>query len=253
MRVLVIGGGGREHAVIRKLRENPEITEIFALPGNAGMRKEATCVAIGAKDIPAIVSFARDQKIDYAVVTPDDPLVLGCVDALEELGIPCFGPRANAAIIEGSKVFAKNLMKRYGIPTAKYESFDDMDKALRYLKTAPMPTVVKADGLALGKGVIIARTREEACAAVTDMMQGGKFGKKSSLRSSSKGRKSQFLLLRTGRAWCRWSRVWTISAQETAIPVSTPAAWAPLHRTHTIRKKSRSAACRKSSCRRWQP
>ena len=177
MKLMVIGGGGREHAVIRKLRENPEITEIFALPGNAGMRKEATCVAIGAKDIPAIVSFARDQKIDYAVVTPDDPLVLGCVDALEELGIPCFGPRANAAIIEGSKVFAKNLMKRYGIPTAKYESFDDMDKALRYLKTAPMPTVVKADGLALGKGVIIARTREEACAAVTDMMQGGKFGK----------------------------------------------------------------------------
>ena len=171
MRVLVVGGGGREHAVIRKLRENPEITEIFALPGNAGMRKEAVCVPIGAKDIPAIVNFARDEQIDYAVVTPDDPLVLGCVDALEALGIPCFGPRANAAVIEGSKVFSKNLMKKYGIPTAKYESFDDLEEALRYLETAPLPTVVKADGLALGKGVIIAQTREEAEAAVTDMMQ----------------------------------------------------------------------------------
>lgn len=177
MRVLVVGGGGREHAVIRKLRENPEITEIFALPGNAGMRKEAVCVPIGAKDIPAIVNFARDEQIDYAVVTPDDPLVLGCVDALEALGIPCFGPRANAAVIEGSKVFSKNLMKKYGIPTAKYESFDDLEEALRYLETAPLPTVVKADGLALGKGVIIAQTREEAEAAVTDMMQGRKFGK----------------------------------------------------------------------------
>ncbi len=177
MRVLVVGGGGREHAVIRKLRENPEITEIFALPGNAGMRKEAVCVPIGAKDIPAIVNFARDEQIDYAVVTPDDPLVLGCVDALEGLGIPCFGPRANAAVIEGSKVFSKNLMKKYGIPTAKYESFDDLEEALRYLETAPLPTVVKADGLALGKGVIIAQTREEAEAAVTDMMQGRKFGK----------------------------------------------------------------------------
>ena len=156
MKVLVVGGGGREHAVIRKLRENPAITEIFALPGNAGMRKEAVCVPIGAKDIPAIVSFARDEKIDYAVVTPDDPLVLGCVDALEEVGIPCFGPRADAAIIEGSKVFSKNLMKKYGIPTAAYESFDDMDAALSYLETAPLPTVIKADGLALGKGVIIA-------------------------------------------------------------------------------------------------
>ena len=177
MKLLVVGGGGREHAVIRKLKENPEVTEIFALPGNGGIAADATCVNIGAKDIPAIRDFAAAQRIDYAVVTPDDPLVLGCVDALEAAGIPCFGPRANAAIIEGSKVFAKDLMKRYGIPTARYESFERLEDALRYLESAPLPAVIKADGLALGKGVIIAQTREEAVAAATDMMRGGKFGK----------------------------------------------------------------------------
>ena len=177
MNILVVGSGGREHAVIKKLKENPSVEEIFALPGNGGIAADATCVAIGATNIPAITAFAVENKIDYAVVTPDDPLVLGCVDALEAEGIPCFGPRATAAIIEGSKVFSKNLMKKYGIPTARYESFDRLEDALRYLDTAPIPTVVKADGLALGKGVIIAQTREEARTAVTDMMQGGKFGK----------------------------------------------------------------------------
>ena len=177
MKVMVIGGGGREHAVIRKLKENPEITELYALPGNGGMAGDAVCVPIGAKDIPAITAFAQENGIEYAVVTPDDPLVLGCVDALEAVGIPCFGPRANAAVIEGSKVFSKNLMKKYGIPTAAYETFDRLEDALRYLETAPLPTVIKADGLALGKGVIIAQTREEAVTAVTEMMQGGKFGK----------------------------------------------------------------------------
>jgi phosphoribosylamine--glycine ligase len=176
MKVLVVGGGGREHAVIRKLKENPEITELYALPGNGGIARDAVCVPIGAKDIPAITAFAQEQEIDYAVVTPDDPLVLGCVDALEAVGVPCFGPRANAAIIEGSKVFAKNLMKKYGIPTAAYETFSDLGEALGYLENAPIPTVVKADGLALGKGVIIAQTREEAVEAVTEMMQGKKFG-----------------------------------------------------------------------------
>ena len=177
MKVLVVGGGGREHAVIRKLKENPEIDRIFALPGNGGIARDAECVPVAAKDIPAITAFAVSEKIDYAVVTPDDPLVLGCVDALEAVGVPCFGPRANAAVIEGSKVFAKNLMKKYGIPTAAYESFDRMDAALAYLESAPLPTVIKADGLALGKGVIIAFTREEAVQAVTDMMQDRKFGK----------------------------------------------------------------------------
>ena len=176
MKVMVIGGGGREHAVIRKLKESPEITELYALPGNGGIARDAVCVPIGAKDIPAITAFAQEHRIDYAVVTPDDPLVLGCVDALEAVGVPCFGPRANAAIIEGSKVFAKNLMRKYGIPTAAYATFSVLDDALRYLETAPIPTVIKADGLALGKGVIIAQSREEAVQAVTDMMQGRKFG-----------------------------------------------------------------------------
>ena len=176
MKLLVVGGGGREHAIIKSLKKNPDVEEIFALPGNAGMEKDATCVAIGAKDIPSIVEFAVEHRIDYAVVAPDDPLVLGCVDALEEKGIPCFGPRANAAIIEGSKVFSKNLMKKYNIPTATYEVFSDMQAALTYLDTAPVPTVIKADGLALGKGVIIAQTREEAKDAVRGMMEDKMFG-----------------------------------------------------------------------------
>ena len=176
MKLLVVGGGGREHAIIKKLKENKSITEIFATPGNGGMAKDATCVNIGAKDIDAIVKFAVETGIDYAVVAPDDPLVLGCVDALEEKGIPCFGPKANAAIIEGSKVFSKNLMKKYGIPTAAYEVFTDMEAALKYLESAPIPTVIKADGLALGKGVIIAMTREEAMDAVRSMMSDKVFG-----------------------------------------------------------------------------
>ena len=176
MKLLVVGGGGREHAIIKSLKKNPTVTEIFACPGNGGIAADATCVAIGATDIEKIVEFAVANDIDYAVVAPDDPLVLGCVDALEAKGIPCFGPRACAAIIEGSKVFSKNLMKKYGIPTAEYEVFEDMAAALAYLETAPIPTVIKADGLALGKGVIIAQTREEAKQAVIDMMEGGIFG-----------------------------------------------------------------------------
>ena len=177
MKLLVVGGGGREHAIIKSLKKNPEVTEIFALPGNGGIAADAVCVPIGATEIDKIVAFAQEQKVDYAVVAPDDPLVLGCVDALEAVGIPCFGPRARAAIIEGSKVFSKNLMKKYGIPTARYEVFSDMAAALAYLDTAPIPTVIKADGLALGKGVIIAQTREEAKAAVRDMMENHVFGK----------------------------------------------------------------------------
>ena len=180
MKLLVVGGGGREHAIIKKLKENPEVEKIFALPGNGGIAADAECVPIGAKDIPAIVAFAVEQQVDYAVVAPDDPLVLGAVDALNEKGIPCFGPRAAAAQIEGSKVFAKDLMKKYGIPTAAYESFDDAAAALRYLETAEMPIVVKADGLALGKGVIIAQTREEAKQAVVSMMEEGMFGQSGS-------------------------------------------------------------------------
>ena len=180
MKIMVVGGGGREHAIIKKIKENKDVTEIFALPGNGGIAADATCVDVGATDIDKIVSFAVENSIEYAVVAPDDPLVLGCVDALEEKGIPCFGPRANAAIIEGSKVFSKNLMKKYNIPTAAYEVFENMEAALTYLEDAPIPTVIKADGLALGKGVIIAQTRDEAKTAVRDMMEGGIFGKSGS-------------------------------------------------------------------------
>ena len=180
MKVLVVGGGGREHAIIKKLKENTAISEIFALPGNGGIAKDATCVNISATDIDSIVAFAKESAVDYAVVAPDDPLVLGCVDKLNEIGVSCFGPDAKAAIIEGSKAFSKDLMKKYNIPTAAYEIFTDMDKALAYVETAPIPTVIKADGLALGKGVIIAQSREEAVEAVTDMMANAKFGKSGS-------------------------------------------------------------------------
>lgn len=177
MKILVVGGGGREHAIIKKLKENKDVGKIYALPGNGGIARDAECVVIGATDIGAIVDFAVANGIDYAVVAPDDPLVLGCVDALEAKGIPCFGPHADAAIIEGSKAFSKNLMKKYGIPTAAYETFDNPDAALAYLETVSLPAVIKADGLALGKGVVIAETREEARDAVVSMMQDRKFGK----------------------------------------------------------------------------
>ena len=176
MKIMVVGGGGREHAIIKKLKASKGVSEIFALPGNGGMAEDATLVPIGAKDLDAIAEFAKKNAIDFAVVAPDDPLVLGCVDRLEALGIPCFGPRANAAIIEGSKVFSKNLMKKYGIPTASYEVFESADAAYEYLKTAPIPTVIKADGLALGKGVIIAMSRDEAMDAVKSIMSDKKFG-----------------------------------------------------------------------------
>ena len=176
MKIVVVGSGGREHAIIKKIKENPEVSQIYALPGNGGIAADATCVNIGAKDIECIVNFCVENKIDYVVVAPDDPLVMGCVDALEEKGIPAFGPRANAAIVEGSKVFSKNLMKKYKIPTAAYETFDDAEKALEYVKTCPIPTVVKADGLALGKGVIIAMSREEAADAVRSIMLDKQFG-----------------------------------------------------------------------------
>lgn len=176
MKVAVIGGGGREHAIIKKLRENKNISCIYALPGNGGMQDDCICVPIGAKELDKIVDFCAGEGIDYAVVAPDDPLVLGLVDRLEGAGIKCFGPNKAAAIIEGSKVFSKNLMKKYGIPTAKYEVFSSAKEALSYIETAPVPTVVKADGLALGKGVIIAKTRDEAKGAVLEIMENKKFG-----------------------------------------------------------------------------
>lgn len=176
MRILVIGGGGREHAVIKTLKKNTSIEQIFALPGNGGIASDAICVNIGAKDTDNIVKFALENKIDYAVVTPDDPLVLGVVDALNQVGIACFGPNKDAAIIEGSKAFSKNLMKKYNIPTAQYEIFNNEKDAIEYLKTVDMPIVIKADGLALGKGVIIAETLDQAIDAVHSMMTDKVFG-----------------------------------------------------------------------------
>lgn len=180
MKILVIGGGGREHALVRALRRSPKTTEIFALPGNGGIAREAVCAPIKATDFPEIIRFAKENAIDFAVVAPDDPLVLGAVDALEEAGIPCFGPDKKAAIIEGSKVFSKELMKNYGIPTAGYAVFTEAEAALSYLETAPMPTVIKADGLALGKGVVIAQNLEESKAAVREMMEDKVFGESGS-------------------------------------------------------------------------
>ena len=180
MKIMVVGGGGREHAIIKKIKESSLVDKIYALPGNGGIAEDAECVNIGAKEIEKIVDFAIENKIDYAIVAPDDPLVLGAVDALSKVGVPCFGPYANAAIIEGSKIFSKNLMKKYGIPTAKYEVFTNKEDALEYLKDAPIPTVIKADGLALGKGVVIALTRDEAINAVKSMMEDKVFGESGS-------------------------------------------------------------------------
>ncbi len=176
MNILVIGGGGREHAIIQKLKEDPRVEKIFALPGNGGIAADAICLGGSAVDIPAAVAAARDNGIDFVAVAPDDPLVLGMVDALEAEGFLCFGPRKNAAVIEGSKAFSKDLMKKYGIPTAAYETFTDLSRALAYVEACPLPTVVKADGLALGKGVLICETRKEAREAVRSMMEGRLFG-----------------------------------------------------------------------------
>ena len=180
MKILVVGGGGREHAIIKALKKSPRVTEIFAAPGNGGIAADAVCTGIGAKDLEGFTKFAQENAIDFAVVAPDDPLVLGAVDMLEAVGIPCFGPNKAAAILEGSKVFSKDLMKKYNIPTAEYNVFNDLNEALKYLETAPIPTVVKADGLALGKGVTVAMTREEAVAAVKECMEDKVFGESGS-------------------------------------------------------------------------
>ncbi len=177
MKILVVGGGGREHAIIKKMKENPQVTEIFACPGNGGIAKDAVCVDIGATDLEKIAAFAQNEQIDFCVVAPDDPLVLGLVDILEEKGIPCFGPEKKAAILEGSKVFSKDLMKKYNIPTARYEVFEDANKAVEYIRAQnEFPTVIKADGLALGKGVIIAESMADAEAAVKSIMEDKMFG-----------------------------------------------------------------------------
>ena len=191
MNVLVVGGGGREHAICWKLAQSPRVTQLYCAPGNAGIAQVAQCVNAGiaqvaqcvpikATDVEGMVKWARENAMDFVMVAPDDPLALGMVDALEAAGIPAFGPKANAAIIEASKAFSKELMKKYHIPTAKYETFTDMDKALRYIDEQGAPIVVKADGLALGKGVVVASTVEEAKQAAREMMEDKKFGESGS-------------------------------------------------------------------------
>ncbi len=176
MKVLVVGGGGREHAICWKLSQSPRITQLFCAPGNGGIAQVATCVPIKATAVDEMVAWCKENTIDFVMVAPDDPLALGMVDALEAAGIPAFGPRKNAAIVEASKAFSKELMKKYHIPTAKYETFTELDKALSYIASEGAPIVVKADGLALGKGVVVAQTVEEAQTAAREMMEGGRFG-----------------------------------------------------------------------------
>ena len=176
MKVLVVGGGGREHAICWKLAQSPKVTELYCAPGNAGIAQVATCVPVKATDVEGMVAWAKENAMDFVMVAPDDPLALGMVDALEAAGIPAFGPKANAAIIEASKAFSKELMKKYNIPTAQYETFTELDKALAYIREQGAPIVVKADGLALGKGVVVAATAEEAEQAVREMMEDKKFG-----------------------------------------------------------------------------
>ena len=176
MKILIVGGGGREHAIAWKLAKSPKVEKMYCAPGNAGIAEVAECVNIGVMEFDKLVAFAKENEIDLTVVAPDDPLAAGAVDAFEAAGLRAFGPRANAAILEGSKAFSKDLMKKYGIPTAAYETFNDPEKALAYLETAKMPIVLKADGLALGKGVLICKDLEEAKAGVKTLMMDKQFG-----------------------------------------------------------------------------
>ena len=176
MKVLIVGGGGREHAIAMSVKKSSKVTKLYCAPGNAGIAKIAECAPIDVMEFDKLVAFAKEKEIDLTIVGPDDPLAAGAVDAFEEAGLRVFGPRKNAAILEGSKAFSKDLMKKYGIPTAAYENFDDPEKALAYLETASFPIVLKADGLALGKGVLICQTKEEAIEGVKSIMQDKKFG-----------------------------------------------------------------------------
>ena len=176
MKVLIVGGGGREHTIAWKVAQSPKVDKLFCAPGNAGIAEVAECVDIGVMEFEKLVAFAKEQEIDLTIVAPDDPLAAGAVDAFEAAGLRAFGPRANAAILEGSKAFSKDLMKKYGVPTAAYETFDDADAAIAYLEPADMPIVLKADGLALGKGVLICNTLEEAKEGVKSLMLDKQFG-----------------------------------------------------------------------------
>ena len=252
MKILVVGAGGREHAIIKKLKENPEVTEIFACPGNGGIAKDAECVNISATDLDGITDFAVKMNIDFCVVAPDDPLVLGLVDILESKGIPCFGPSKKAAIIEGSKVFSKNLMKKYGIPTAGYEVFSDPEEALSYIKEKnEYPTVIKADGLALGKGVIIAESEEQAEDAVKTIMEDKKFGDSGNnvvIEEFLTGPEVSVLSFTDGKTVVPMVSSMDTSVLLTATRDSIQAEWERLRRTPTTRPKSQRNVPKRYSC-----
>ena len=257
MKVLVVGGGGREHAICWKLAQSPKVTELYCAPGNGGIAQVAACVPIKATDVEAMVQWAKDNAMDFVMVAPDDPLALGMVDALEAAGIPAFGPRANAAIIEASKAFSKELMRKYHIPTAKYETFTDMDAALAYVRAEGAPIVVKADGLALGKGVGGgASTVEEAETAVREMMEGHKFGDSGStvvIEECMVGPEVTVLAFCDGEHLVPCCPPRTTSGPMTATRAPTPAAWAPSAPPPSTPPRSPSGAWRRSSCPPWPP
>ena len=239
MNVLIVGGGGREHAIAWALSKSEQVEQLYCAPGNGGIAALAQCVPLSATDVDGVVAWAQAHSIDFVVVAPDDPLALGMVDALEDAGIPAFGPRADAAIIEASKIFSKNLMAKYHIPTAKYQSFTELAPALAYIEAEGAPIVVKADGLALGKGVIVAQTVAEAQEAARSMMDGRKFGQA--------GARVVIEECMTGPEVTVLAFCWT------ATRAPTPAAWAPSPPLPTTRPRSPAAVWRRSSCPRWPP
>ena len=245
MKVLVVGSGGREHAIVTSVAKSPRVDKIYCAPGNAGIASLAECVAIGAMEFDKLVAFAKEHAVDFTIVGMDDPLVGGIVDVFEAEGLKVFGPRKNAAILEGSKAFSKDLMKKYHIPTAAYENFTSAEDALTYLETAKMPIVLKADGLALGKGVLICNTLEEAKAGVKEIMEDKKFGSAGNtmvVEEFMTGREVSVLSYVDGKTIKIMSSARIISVQRTAIRVSTPAAWAIFPRARSTQRKWTSSA-----------
>ena len=245
MKVLVVGSGGREHAIVTSVAKSPRVDKIYCAPGNAGIASLAECVAIGVMEFGKLVAFAKEHAVDFTIVGMDDPLVGGIVDVFEAEGLKVFGPRKNAAILEGSKAFSKDLMKKYHIPTAAYENFTSAEDALTYLETAKMPIVLKADGLALGKGVLICNTLEEAKAGVKEIMEDKKFGSAGNtmvVEEFMTGREVSVLSYVDGKTSrsCLPPRI--TSAQRTAIRDSTPAAWVIFPRARSTQRKWTSSA-----------
>ena len=233
MNVLIVGGGGREHAIVWALSKSEQVEQLYCAPGNGGIAALAQCVPLSATDVDGVVAWAQTHSIDFVVVAPDDPLALGMVDALEDAGIPAFGPRADAAIIEASKIFSKNLMAKYHIPTAKYQTFTELAPALAYIEAEGAPIVVKADGLAAGKGVVVADELEDAEDAVRSCFDGafGDSGKTVLIEECLTGPECSMLaFVSDGKAHWQWPPPRTTNARSTAIAVRTRAAWARTRR-----------------------